>query len=61
MQGYCGRLAIVDLTYRHVDYVTVPDSVLQSFIGGVAWVPLFFIGMAGPLSRWRRRVPCACW
>jgi aldehyde:ferredoxin oxidoreductase len=34
MQGYCGRPAIVDLTHRHVDYSTVPDSVLQSLIGG---------------------------
>jgi aldehyde:ferredoxin oxidoreductase len=34
MQGYCGRIAIVDLTHRHVDYSTVPDSVLQSLIGG---------------------------
>ena len=34
MQGYCGRFAIVDLTHRHVDYSTVPDSVLQSLIGG---------------------------
>ena len=34
MQAYCGRLAIVDLTHRQVDYSTVPDSVLQSLIGG---------------------------
>lgn len=34
MQGYCGRLAIVDLTHRHVNYSTVPSSVLQSLIGG---------------------------
>ena len=34
MQGYCGRLAIVDLTNRQVDYSTVPESVLRSFIGG---------------------------
>jgi aldehyde:ferredoxin oxidoreductase len=34
MHGYCGRLAIVDLTKRQVDYSAVPESVLRSFIGG---------------------------
>ena len=34
MQGYCGRLAIIDLTNRKVDHSTVPESVLRSFIGG---------------------------
>jgi hypothetical protein len=32
MQGYCGRLAVVDPTHRHVDYSTVPDSVLQLLV-----------------------------
>src|SRR5262245_12399268 len=34
MQGYCGRLAIVDLANRQVDYSIVPESVRRSFIGG---------------------------
>src|SRR5215813_2370273 len=34
MQGYCGRVAIVDLTNRRVDYSGLPESVLRSFIGG---------------------------
>src|SRR5262245_32988759 len=34
MQGYCGRVAIVDLTSRRVDYSGLPESVLRSFIGG---------------------------
>src|SRR5262252_5335457 len=34
MQGYCGRIAIIDLTNRRVDYSGLPESVLRSFIGG---------------------------
>ena len=34
MQGYCGRIAVVDLTNRQVDYSGLPESVLRSFIGG---------------------------
>src|SRR5262245_20778367 len=34
MQGHCGRLAIVDLTKREVDFSVVPESVLRSYIGG---------------------------
>ena len=47
MQGYCGRLAIVDLTHRRVDYSTVPDSVLRSFIGGRGLGAAILVGMAG--------------
>src|SRR4051812_13904638 len=34
MQGHRGRLAIVDLTRRRVDYATAPDSVFRRYIGG---------------------------
>ncbi len=34
MQRHHGRLAVVDLTCRRVDYSTAPDSVLRRFIGG---------------------------